>query len=253
MCKFEPWWGSQDPTLLAVKKPKHKKKKKETQKQYCNQFNEELNSMLDETINKYQSKVKDNLKSLRILLDNLKTKTALKEVKEEFKKIVSVIKNYEIDKEYLGLLYDLYLFKNKAYVIDMMNEHLIQELNREVKITPQELKNELENIKNSTVFNNTRENFINDNIKVIEEKYIAIISIEEYNVANFLNNNDFIKLDVIKNDEINNKNKKNDYMIQYNLLEDDEKNNLLILFSPFRRIINYILQTSRNADLENIS
>lgn len=220
---------------------------------YGKEYQEELNSMLDETINKYQSKVKNNLKSLRILLDNLKNKTALKEVKEAFKNIVLVIKGFEIDKEYLSLLYDLYLFKNKVYVIETMNEHLIQELNREVKITPQELKNELENIKNSIVFNNTKENFINESIKDIEEKYDAIISIEEYNIANFLNNNDFIKLDVIEKTENNSKNIKNDYMTQYNYLEIDEKNCLLILFSPFRKIINYILQVSKNNNPESIS
>lgn len=220
---------------------------------YGKEYQEELNSILDETINKYQSKVKNNLKSLRILLDNLKNKSALKEVKEAFKNIVLVIKDFEIDKEYLSLLYDLYLFKNKVYVIETMNEHLIQELNREVKITPQELKKELENIKNSIVFNNTKENFINESIKDIEEKYDAIISIEEYNIANFLNNNDFIKLDVVEKTENNSKNIKNDYMTQYNYLEIDEKNCLLILFSPFRKIINYILQVSKNNNPESIS
>lgn len=217
---------------------------------YGREYHEEMNSMLDETVNKYQKKAKQNLRSLRMLLDKLESKKDLNEVNEVFKNIITVIKGFESDTEYLGLLYDLYLYKNKSYVVELMNKRIIQELNREEKIKPNELKNELENIKNSVMFNNTKENFINESVKDIKEKYITVQSIEPYNVGNFLNNNEFIKLEVVENSKSDGENIKNNYITQYNILGESEKNCLLILFSPFRKIINNILKYPENTKFD---
>lgn len=218
---------------------------------YGKEYQEEINSMLDETINKYQIKIKISLKTLDSLLDKLKSKTTLEEIKIDFKNIIMTIKDFEIDKDYLGLLYDLYLFRNKIYVIEKMNECIVLELDKEVRITPQELKNRLEAIKNSIVFNNTKDKFVNISINDIEQKYNTVFSIKEYNIPNFLNNTEFVKLELTEVVHENDENVRNEYISQYESLNKDDKNCLLILFSPFRKIINCILKSVENNTFES--
>lgn len=196
----------------------------------------------DDFLNNYTIKGKRYLNSFKANIYKLKEKKDLKQVKEEIRNLVQLAKAFELDQDYYGAIYELYLFKNKSYILEQMNNHILKILNSEIQITPQELKSELEEIKNRVKFSNSKDIFVKDKLDALEEKYSGISNLKEYNIGNYLKNEEFIELDFIKYDDTRIDDKFLDVLNNdYNGLRDIEKNYLLILFSPFGKIINQMV------------
>lgn len=208
---------------------------------YGKEYTEELNNILDNTINNYQKEAKRNIESLKKYLNELVLQTDLKEGIDKLDKIIGFLKSLECDENYFSLLYNMSLYEGKISVIEKMNEKIILELNKESRIHPKLLKTELEKIKNSWISDKAKEEFIRENLQVIEKKYQALSKVDKFNVSNFLNNKEFTKNEIFINSLEQDKKIKNDYSVQYNLLTREEKNILLLLFSPCRKLIKYII------------
>lgn len=219
---------------------------------YNKVYNEKASNILDDTLNKYQNNIKNNLDLLKKMLNELERQIDLLSVKKKLKKIIMFLKTLECDETYFNMVYDKILFENKVSIIEKMNEKIIAELNINPRISPKELKLKLEDIKNSFLFNDIREDYLKRNIEIIEEKYNTLFNIEEYNFNKFLKKEELIEFNVSK-ENIEKKHKKiNNYIYDYNKIDDENKNILLLLFSPFKKIIKYILLIKEDKNkLEN--
>lgn len=210
----------------------------------------ESSNMLDNTFQMYQDKYKKNISMLDNYLQKLTSSSDLKETKSIAKNLLNKVKKIEEDEAYFGLVFDTYLFKNKIAVVERMNEFIIKMLNSENKISYQELKMELDVLKNSIPFNNTKDKFISESVLEIEEKYKGIDVIEEYNYFNFINKLKLEKYEkkqiIIKLDSDN----KGILKEQFETLTEEQKTCLYLLFSPFRKIIEYIINGAVNNTLE---
>lgn len=210
----------------------------------------EASNMLNNIFQKYQEKVNDKSRFVESLLEKLEGSEDLAQAKLIMRELLSTIKKIEEDDEYYSLIFDTYLFKNKIAVIDKMNEFVIQMLNSENKISYSELKLELDKLKESIPFNNTKSEFIEDCVLEVAEKYKGIENIEEYNYFNYLNK---LKLDRVERKQKVNKLEVNNISVlndQFNELNNNEKKCLYILFSPFKKIIEYIIEQAINNTLE---
>lgn len=204
----------------------------------------------DETLYNYRNKTKNNLKNFKNNINKLKKIQDIESLKNEIKLLVEEVKNYELDHEYYSLVYDLYLFKNKAYLLEQMNNHILNVLESEKSLTPQELKTELEAIKEQIVFSNNKESFIKDQLTDIEEKYSGIADLKEYNIADYLNKSEFTEITFTEFVDKKPVNKTIDLIKKYNEMNESNKRDLLILFSPLKKIINHII-TIKSSDLND--
>lgn len=204
----------------------------------------------DESLYNYRNKTKGNLKTFKNNINKLKKIQDIESLKNEIKLLVEEVKRYELDHEYYSLVYDLYLFKNKAYLLEQMNNHILNVLESEKNVTPQELKTELEAIKEQIVFSNNKESFIKDQLTNIEEKYSGIADLKEYNIADYLNKSEFTEIIFKKFVDKKPVNKTIELIKKYNEMNESNKRDLLILFSPLKKIINYII-TIKSSSLKD--
>lgn len=219
---------------------------------YYDKDYEETFMPMDTSYKSYQVKTKKNLSSFDKVVGTLESSNNLLTAKENMQNVIEFLKDLEKDEEYFSLIYDMYLYKNKIATLEKMNNFLIEMLNSENKISYQELKEKLDIIKTSIPFNNTKQRYIDESFLEIDEKYQGLDEISVYNYYSYLNELPFEILKYKKSSfEI--PAYKDELKKQYDLLSVDEKDNLLLLFSPFRNIINCITGAILNNELDNFN
>ena len=219
---------------------------------YYDKDYEETFMPMDTSYKSYQVKAKKNLSSFDKVVGSLERSNNLLTAKENMQHVIEFLKDLEKDEEYFSLIYDMYLYKNKIVILEKMNTFLIEMLNSENKISYQELKEKLDIIKTSIPFNNTKQRYIDECILEIDDKYQGLDEISVYNYYNYLNE---LPFEVLKYKESSFEIPayKDELKKQYDLLSVDEKDNLLLLFSPFRNIINCITGAILNNELDNFN
>lgn len=201
---------------------------------FYNKEYEEESKPCDNVLEDNEKKYLSNLDSSRKEIESLQLTDNLDDIKARLKKFIDVLKNYELDREYFDNVFEISLFKNKCDLLDEMNNCVLSSLDSEIKISPKELKEKLELIKSSNEFKDDKEKFIDDNFALINEKYLGLTNVSEYNFANYLNNKELQELNL----ELLEENDKKDYIIEnYQDLKAMDKKLLLLLFSPLKEII----------------
>lgn len=215
--------------------------KKNLHKFYQKEYNEKIANDEDNSLYDYKNKVKMNLKAFNKKIEQLNEINDLTIIKQEIRYMIEIVKSFELDKQYFELIYDLYLFKNKSYLLAQMNDHILLALNAENKVTAQQLKMDLEVIKEKFNFSNTKKFFAESKLATTEEKYIGLFDLKEYNFADYLNQTDFTQLTYTEFVEKKPRDKSIAFIECFNEFTESEKRNLLILFSPLKKIINHII------------
>lgn len=216
---------------------------------FYNKTYEEEFKASDNFLNNYKLTIKSNLKQFNELNKLLKNSIDLDDTKQLAQKVIMLLKQFELDRDYYSSIYDYYLFKNKAYLLVQMSNHILKRIESKGTVTPQELKTELEDIKTKIVFSNSKDTFINDEFDKIENKYSGILSVEEYNFANYLYNMELKHLKFIEYVDKKDSNVFPELIDEYSKLKSLDKEYMLILFSPFGKIISQMYgDVSKNAD-----
>lgn len=183
------------------------------------------------------------------LIDGLKEKDDLEAVYCDCDKILERIETLEEDGEYFAKLYEIVLFKHKTKVLIQMNNFLLKVLKTPKSETPSSLKQKLDKMKNSVQFNKDKNQFVAAKIAKIIHKYRELSEVPYYNKYSKLKGTQLLKLEPKKITKHRTPNLK-DLKEQYQRIDEYNQKCLMILFSPLRNVIDYIILNAKNDTLE---